>query len=131
MRDFKIDVKFVDDSSPSDIYEPKFYPGSFCDTSEQVQGIYKSIISLPQLKHLNVPAHIVIAHEIGHVLGYEFNLPLHKASLSNPFSANLTLMREHEAWDIAEEMFRFRQLTIGNYERILQPRQILTYEENK
>jgi len=87
-------------------------------------GHYTVVISADELKMLNAKPAVVVAHELGHVLGLEFELPGHKQVGQTPEDrgsvalAHLNgsfLNREHEAWDLAEEMFKIRSMSTETY----------------
>ncbi len=92
-------------------------------------GQYTIVINPKQLGIMEADPICALAHEIGHVLGFEFGLKGHKriqalnnTKILSPEEAHIfaqlfgfTLKMENEAWDLAEEMFKLRSKAINSY----------------
>jgi hypothetical protein len=90
-------------------------------------GSYTVILSPREIKQMGTKPYAALAHELGHVLGLEFQFPAHQeiVQIQNKQNAYITatdngamLRREDEAWDVAEEMFRLREKGIESYKQV-------------
>jgi hypothetical protein len=87
-------------------------------------GHYTVVLGVEEMRKLNTKPIVILAHELGHVLGLEFKLLGHKqvgqisgdkVSIAIAHLKGLFLKRENEAWDLAEEMFRIRSTSTESY----------------
>ena len=112
MRDFVIHVHAV----PSG--------GSHSASQRHEDGNYHVYIDESQIKEYAVEPVAVTAHEIGHALGFEFDLPKHRelkaayalAPWNNMDSSEISRLdhnREIEAWSVARAMFDAEGIGLG------------------
>lgn len=85
--------------------------------TRSADGTYTVILDRDQIeRELKVEPFVVLAHEIGHVIGYEFNLPKHVEVQKENSGFISVINQENEAWDVAEAMFKWRKFAINHYE---------------
>jgi hypothetical protein len=112
MRDFVIHVHAV----PSG--------GSHSASQRHEDGQYHVYVDENEIKEYGIEPVAVTAHEIGHALGFEFQLPKHRelqvAYALGPWSevtseegAWLDHNREIEAWSVARAMFDAEGIGLG------------------
>jgi hypothetical protein len=96
--------------------------GSHSASMKESDGKYHVYIDESELKKYGVEAVAVTAHEIGHALGFEFDLPKHREMQHAEFSfhpptaediAVLDHNREVEAWSVARAMFKTEAIGLG------------------
>jgi hypothetical protein len=75
---------------------------------------YVVVISVSQLKEIGAPAFIAVAHELGHVLAYEFKFP-GAVKACQRFTPKKQMEEEKEAWNIAKLLLKYRKLTLKSY----------------
>jgi hypothetical protein len=110
MRDFTIEVHVVPNG------------GSHSASMKSSEGKYHVYIDESEVEKYGIEAVAVTAHEIGHALGFEFDLPKHREMQYAKFSfqpttaeenARLDHGREVEAWSVAHAMFKAEALGLG------------------
>lgn len=110
MRDFSIEVHVIPNG------------GSHSASMKNSEGKYHVYIDESEIKKYGIEAVAVTAHEIGHALGFEFDLPKHREMEYAHFSfhpiteeenARLDHGREVEAWSVAQAMFKAEALGLG------------------
>jgi hypothetical protein len=110
MRDFTIEVHVVPNG------------GSHSAATKRSDGKYHVYIDESEVAKYGVEAVAVTAHEIGHALGFEFDLPRHREMQYAQFSyqpitaeenAKLNHAREVEAWSVAQAMFKAEAFGLG------------------
>jgi len=111
MRDFQIFVHVVQ------------HGGSHSVSTKQQDGEYHVYIDENENRRYEIEPAAVTAHEIGHALGFEFDLPKHRemefaSSLFAPERTSaeiqrLDMNREIEAWSVARAMFKAEATGLG------------------
>jgi hypothetical protein len=88
-------------------------------------GEYNIVISKKQIEDQKVNLAQVISHEIGHALGFEFDLPFHrkfKQLADAPahirivgLASGAVVKMEQEAWDFAKQFFELERISMDSY----------------
>jgi hypothetical protein len=88
-------------------------------------GEYNIVISKKQIEDQKINLAQAISHEIGHALGFEFNLPFHKKFKQlvgapshikvNKIANGDVIKMEQEAWDFARQFFELERASTDSY----------------
>ena len=90
--------------------------GSHYSCVDRKEGRYAIQVYLPQMAL--APEWLIVAHELGHVLADEFNLPAHVERRAG-FSGSRVLRQEEEAWDVTATLFRVRAECLSTYREMI------------
>lgn len=99
------------------IHTDKEWGSHVAASTKSPNGEYHVYVDKTETNDYRIEPFAVVAHEIGHVLGFEFDLPKHREmsqaymsyDLQRPPLADarrLDMNREVEAWTVARAMFR-------------------------